>query len=395
MNNWDKIESGKRIEIGLLQIDIVGHSKFKDNDRDIQKIKVLFREIVEGIVKIRGGRLLNWSGDGGCFMFLIDTGGGFFDLAFSAIQILNNLPFINEEAIIRFDFSEAISVRISGDSGIVVYDKDPSQISGDFMNTFLKYEREIGITNAVSITERVWNQLNNSLKKIFNPLQYSEHVKSQIYNYSGKSSIQILPEINRYQAINNRIEKCKKGEEVKFIAITGLGAMLSGPWPDKRGQPLLDRPFPKALSKGVKFKGIVLNPNSTEAKFRSNVESPGTPIKRRLLQKDACAVKNDLWWMYKESGIEEDNIQNLELKYTNIGIAFSLWMFDDIAFIEPIHYAKKEGDPHLCGDLCQLKINRRDLNTSDFPKKLSEYQIIEKHFQVLWDNSEKISLEKR
>ena len=168
--------------------------------------------------------------------------------------------------------------------------------------------------------------------------------------------------------------------------------MLSGARPDRKGQPLLDRSFPKALSIGVKFKGIVLNPNSNEAEFRSNVETPNTAIDKRLLQCDADFVRNDLWLMYKRAGIEENMIRNLKLRYTNIGISFSLWLFNDVAFIEPMHFGKREGDEHLCG-FCRLKITRFDSDTPN-PQNLYEYQTIEEQFRVLWNNSEDISLEK-
>ncbi|MGK7897733.1 MAG: hypothetical protein AB4372_29980 [Xenococcus sp. (in: cyanobacteria)] len=156
MSNWDQIENGSRIEIGLLQVDIAGHSSFQDSDRILHETKELFRKHSEGIAKIRNGKLFNYAGDGGSFMFLTGKGEGFEDLVFSAIQILKSISAVNEEAAIKTGFSDILSLRISCDSGTVVYNENPQVITADFVNRFLKNERKISLRNTVSITERVW-----------------------------------------------------------------------------------------------------------------------------------------------------------------------------------------------------------------------------------------------
>ncbi len=147
MNGWNAIRNGNRVELGLLHIDIAGHSGFQDTDRVIKNAKATFRRQVEGLVRIRHGRLFNWAGDGGAYMFLVQSGDGFNDLVLSAIHILESLPRINDEVNIREGFSDTISVRIACDVGIVVYDRDPTQISGDVVNRLFKNERLIGLTN--------------------------------------------------------------------------------------------------------------------------------------------------------------------------------------------------------------------------------------------------------
>lgn len=186
MANWNTLKKGTRVELGLLQIDIAGHSKFQDSDRILKLMKGLFRKQIEGIALSREGKLFNWAGDGGSFMFLTGEGEGFDDLVFSAIQMLESLPAINNEISIRTGFTDTISVRISCDSGMATYDNDPSLITGDFINKFLKSEREIGLTNTASITERVWRQLLPELKKKFHEFKYLDKVENKIYNYGGK-----------------------------------------------------------------------------------------------------------------------------------------------------------------------------------------------------------------
>jgi class 3 adenylate cyclase len=155
MATWENIHDGERIELGIVQVDIAGHSKLGGSDRALHNAKSIFREQMEGIARSRNGRLFNWAGDGGAFMFLTGSGEGFDDLVFSAIQMLTNLPAINEEIAIRTDLNTQLDVRISCDCDIATYDSDPGEITADFINRFFKHERTIGLTNTVSITERV------------------------------------------------------------------------------------------------------------------------------------------------------------------------------------------------------------------------------------------------
>jgi hypothetical protein len=186
MDTWEELQNGNRVELALLQVDIAGNSQLGDNDRILQNAKSRFRRQVEGLTQARGGKLLNWAGDGGSFMFLTGDGEGFDDMAFTAIQILNNLPLINEELKIRSSLSETLSVRISGGHSVVTYHKEASQMTGNFLNNFLKHEREIGLKNTVSITGGVFKQLSNDLRDKFSLFKYSSHVQDELYNYKGK-----------------------------------------------------------------------------------------------------------------------------------------------------------------------------------------------------------------
>src|SRR5262249_37254631 len=79
-----------------------------------------------------------------------------------------------------------ISIRISCDADVATYHPDPGEITADFINRFLKHERAVGLTNTVSITERVWKQLSTALRQRFRLFKYSPEVDSRIYNYGGK-----------------------------------------------------------------------------------------------------------------------------------------------------------------------------------------------------------------
>ncbi len=218
METFTTLFNSKRVELGLLIIDIVGHSKLQGADKTLKEVKDKFKRLVEGIVTSRGGKLFNWAGDGGSFMFLVDNN-GFNDLAFSALQMLNSLPAINEEIAIYTGFSDTLSVRISCDSGVVVYDVDPSLIHGDVINKFFKNERNIGLTNSVSITDRVWKQLLPRLKEKFKTFKESKEVNSLLYNFGGKEKqTEILQSL---QNIDQSERPYEIPECVEIIAFKG------------------------------------------------------------------------------------------------------------------------------------------------------------------------------
>lgn len=219
MNSWNTLKNGEREELGLLQIDIVGHSKLQDTDRILKEAKGTFKQLTEGIVTTRGGRLFNWGGDGGSFMFQVKTGEGFNSMCFSALQMLNSLPAINEEIAILTRLTNILSVRISCDSGMAVYDNDPALISGDFVNKFLKNERNLSLKDTVSVTDRVWRQLHGELKEKFRPFKFSKEVESMIYNYGGKE--RQLDVLNSLSNIDKDEKPPDRPEFVEIVAFKG------------------------------------------------------------------------------------------------------------------------------------------------------------------------------
>lgn len=178
---------------------------------------------------------------------------------------------------------------------------------------------------------------------------------------------------SRWRNITDRLNACRTGETVRFISITGKNFLLPNL---QEGEEADSRLGPKALSNGVKLLGLVLDPDGIEAEFRSKVESPHAPRARRLLIEDAQAVLN-LPLHYRQSyGLKPAAYKNLKLKYSPVGLSFGLWLFSDVAFIEPFHFGKRGKVAHLCG-FAQLTVT----------KGTEEFDLVEKHFDVIWRNS--------
>ncbi len=220
--NLDTLLPGSRIELGFLQVDIVGRSKFVESDKAIHRAKAIFRGLVEGIVTSRDGKVLNWAGEGGSFMFIISDNEGLSDMVFSGFQILHSLPIINDEIAAKSRFGETFSVRISADTGTVLYNRDPGQISGDVLTRFLESERELGIAGTFSITGRVWRQLERSLKTKFVLWKHSQAARDDIYNYGiRQKQTEILSSLKNIDLYSEEERPYAGPECVEIITIKG------------------------------------------------------------------------------------------------------------------------------------------------------------------------------
>lgn len=179
---WERIRTGERIELGLVQVDIVGHSKIPAGDLTLKKAKDIFSDEIRRIAIALGGKLFAWAGDGGSFMFLMGDGEGFNTLVSAALEMLDSMPAINQQIADKTDLKKPLRVRLSCDAGTVVFDQDSTLITADFINRFTKYERAISIADTICITERVYNQLDSQLRSRFSFYKPSPEVRGDIYS---------------------------------------------------------------------------------------------------------------------------------------------------------------------------------------------------------------------
>jgi nucleoside phosphorylase len=167
--------------------------------------------------------------------------------------------------------------------------------------------------------------------------------------------------------LNQMLGKARKGSTVKFISITGRQFLA----PRKRYLDLKNPDaFDEALEKGVNFSGILLDPRCSEANFRSKIESPKDRL--RLLVRDARDVSNKL------RGASDAWRSHLQIRYSKVGLGFKLWIFEDVAYIEPYHFGKPKKAPTTDTGLCgfsHLWIQRSE----------PEYELLDDHFQQLWN----------
>lgn len=178
-------------------------------------------------------------------------------------------------------------------------------------------------------------------------------------------------EATRFLALFN---DCNRGSTVKFIMVTGKNFLFPEITQSRRRHI-----FGEAIKRGVKFRGIVLDPDSKEAKYRSDFESPYIrPIRKRLLQRHAEDVQRKL----RNNPVMLE--KNLKLRYSEIGLGFSLWLFKNLAIVEPLHFGKTKEkrlltESPLCG-FSRIWIER----------SAPEFELLEDHFEKLWRKSKPV-----
>ena len=174
---------------------------------------------------------------------------------------------------------------------------------------------------------------------------------------------------DRHTDVAGRLRECEEEETVCFISVTGRSIIFEkDPVP---GDSIMDvSPVACAINKNARVKGIVLDRDSVEAKFRSKIEGNGILVRdSRLIE----AIPNHDSWR----SLKEKVRTNLLLKKTHVGLSFNLWLFKDRAIIEPYHFGKLDEDAHethMC-KFSQLTI---------FKERDKEYRMLSEHFKNLW-----------
>ena len=179
-----------------------------------------------------------------------------------------------------------------------------------------------------------------------------------------------------YELAHRRLASAGKGELVRQIAITGKAILARsvGAAGDKYF-------FGNALRIGITYHGLLVNPNSDWAQFRAQIETPGSREGASLLDRDSAEVIN--WYSrgYEQFGLTEEEMARVSLRYSSVAPGFSLWLFEDVAFVEPFHFGRIDPDiPHLCG-FSQICV---PLGTNDF-------ELLTAHFDTLWHHAQPIS----
>jgi hypothetical protein len=163
------------------------------------------------------------------------------------------------------------------------------------------------------------------------------------------------------------IDHCKPRDLVRFIAVTGYALFAREP---RQADRLI---FVEALKRGVRFRGVVMNPGSVQADLRGGVETPGVPRTARLFDRDAKGMQEWLSGGYC-ARITDEQRRNIEVKQSDGLISFGLLMFDEVAFIEPLHLGKLDNLEHLCG-----------FSIIEAPRGSHDYDVVRRHFDLLFD----------
>jgi len=169
--------------VGLILVEIAYHSRMYSDysDQEINCVKELVRNTYHAVAELRGGRLFSWEGDGGAFLFPIESHENFDNCGLTAIQMLEMVPALSEDIRPSTRLDRPIVVRIACDAGTVACDPEPSNRPDDFVHKLLKFGRQVGEENRVTVTERIYRELTRPLKSRFVNWKYSSELGVELH----------------------------------------------------------------------------------------------------------------------------------------------------------------------------------------------------------------------
>ena len=175
------LEQGTRRLFGFLQLDIAGHSSLPGSSEVIRATRSNLHKQVDGTLRPHEAQELTWQGDGGAYLFLLDSGRRVDSMVLGALQVLDSMRLFNSLRSLN-RIGTPISLRISCHVGGAIWDPDLSNLYGRDINYFLKSEREIGFENRIALTEEAYSDLeDDELRKLF--VRRSTHHQ---YSVSGR-----------------------------------------------------------------------------------------------------------------------------------------------------------------------------------------------------------------
>lgn len=182
--NWGSLKDGKEYKLIVASIDICGNSELvkKYNTNIMEKVYFQLHEYIKKKIYQYNGRIWSWAGDGGLIAFQNDERGTTFAVS-CCMEILFSLPVFNYWY--SKPISDEIKLRIGMDTGLIKFFLDTGRIVSDVINYATHLEKKGTEANGLSISETVFNELNEGFKKFFKNKTIFEGktAYSLVYNY--------------------------------------------------------------------------------------------------------------------------------------------------------------------------------------------------------------------
>jgi len=163
--NWGRLLENDERKMAVLRLDIVGNTAIvKDNPKTlVDKTYSDLREVVDGAVVSRLGRLWTWEGDGALGVFML---GDYSRLAiFAGMEIINKMFMFNK---IKNPLNTSIKLRIAVHSGNLIYSESETQtLKADTIKKVVTLESKAAVPNSLVVSESLAMSQDQSLLNIF------------------------------------------------------------------------------------------------------------------------------------------------------------------------------------------------------------------------------------
>jgi class 3 adenylate cyclase len=162
--NWGRLIEGDDRQMAVLRLDVAGNTILvKNNPKPlIDKAYGDLREIVDGAVVSRLGRLWTWEGDGALGVFMLGDYSRY--AIFSAMEILNEMFVYNK---VDNPLNSPIKLRIAVHSGHLVYSESAARfLKADTIRTAINLESNAAVPNSMVVSESLAMSQDQSLLNI-------------------------------------------------------------------------------------------------------------------------------------------------------------------------------------------------------------------------------------
>jgi class 3 adenylate cyclase len=154
--NWGVLREQVEYMFTFLALDIVGNTNLvrRYDETSVKETYRDLREMTQGVVERRNGRLWNWEGDGGLAAFHFSNKDN--HAALSAMEILNELYLYN---LMRCRLPTPLGVRMAVHGGPCEYRERYEEIHSDTLRAVRELESRHTKPNTVSFSDMVYRNL--------------------------------------------------------------------------------------------------------------------------------------------------------------------------------------------------------------------------------------------
>jgi class 3 adenylate cyclase len=179
--NWGRLLEGDERHMAVLWLDVAGSTVLvKDNPKTlIDKAYSDLREIVNGAVVSRLGRLWTWEGDGALGVFMLGDYGR--SAIFAAMEIINEMYMYNKT---DNPLNSPVKLRIAVHSGHIVYsDNAVKSLKADTIQAARNLESSAAAPNSLVVSESLAISQDQALLNIFSDPKVVPNSTDKYRNY--------------------------------------------------------------------------------------------------------------------------------------------------------------------------------------------------------------------
>lgn len=181
-----KLKVGEVYRLAFLSIDIVDSGKLirKYSEKKFQIVLNNYISFVLNSAKNFGGDIFSWTGDGGLLAFWEEDACN--STVWAGIKIMQEVVLFNLNSTLN-PLKEPLRLRLAAHYGSVEFQIPTTKIAADCIAFVSHLENEITPPAAFTISDIVYNELDDKLKNIF--VYFKKFLGSSIYVYTESSGV--------------------------------------------------------------------------------------------------------------------------------------------------------------------------------------------------------------